>query len=277
MILPVRSGVALALALVFLPAEALAQDNAPPATEKRVLDVSGQGGISWATGNTKAALVSAAIRASLRLGANQVSLSSFYTYSGATTQPSDGPPDAPQQHYVADNNTYARIRYDRSFLGERNAAFVGFLAFRDTSSGWNSRFMPFVGYERVVLQKEHVGELWVEGGYRASYEHLNLDQRAKDEGLPRVRLVHGPTALVGGKLEITPTFELDLGVEAQERLTDWNDLRMNVIASAMSFIGHSVSFGVNFTARYLLTPIGARAHTDTSLQAVIVSQHDFPL
>ena len=133
------------------------------------------------------------------------------------------------------------------------------------------------GYERTLLQKDKVGELWVEGGYRAAYEMLNLDPQAMTEGYPDNRLVHGPTAYLGSKLDLAPHFEVDLGVEAQERLTDWSDLRMNVIASAMSFIGNSFSFGANFTARYLLTPIGARAHTDTSLQAVLVSAHDFPL
>ena len=268
--------VALACLATLGPAVARAQDNAPPETDKRVLDLSGQGGASWSTGNTRSLVINAAFRGSLRFGDNQLTLSALYNYSGATTAPADAPPDAEQQHYVADDNIYGRIRYDRTFLGTRNAAFVGFLFFRDASSGFNSRLMPLAGYERVIVQKEKVGEIWTEAGYRASFEHLNRDQVALDQGIPNARVVHGPTLFVGGKLELSPTFELDLGVEAQERLSDWHDLRMNVVASAMSFIGSSFSFGVNFTSRYLLTPIGGRAHTDTSLQAVLVSQHLFP-
>lgn len=259
------------------PAAARAQDNAPPESDRRVLDISGQGGTSWSTGNTRAFALNAAFRGALRLGENQLNLSAIYNYSSATAAPSGAPVDAPQNHYVADDNIYGRIRYDRTFLGTRNAAFLGFLAFRDASAGFNARLMPLAGYERVIVQKEKIGEIWTELGYRASYEHLNRDAAALLQGLPNERLVHGPTAYLGGKLELSPTFEMDLGVEAQERLTDWSDLRMNVIASAMSFVGRSFSFGVNFTARYLLTPIGARAHTDTSLQAVLVSQHLFPL
>lgn len=266
----------LAASLVLLPAAAAAQDNAPPENDDG-LNVSGQGGLSWSTGNTKALVASMAVRSDLKVGPNQFAVSTFYSYSAATVVPEGAPDDAPAQHFVADNTMYGRLRYDRSFLGDRNALFLGVVAFRDTSSGFNARVMPFTGYERILLQKDNVGELWVEGGYRTAYELLNRDPQALRDGVPSDRLVHGPTAFVGGKIDISPQFSLDLGFEGQERLTDWHDFRINAVASAMSFIGHSLSFGLNFNARYLLTPIGARAHTDTSLQAVLVSAHDFPL
>ena len=194
-----------------------------------------------------------AARSGVKIGPNQLAVSTFYSYSAATAVPEGAPQDAPAERFVADNTMYGRLRYNRSFLGDRNAHFVGVVAFRDTSSGFDARLMPFVGYECILLQRDHVGELWVEGGTA-----------------PR-------TSCSVGKIDLPPQFSLDLGFEAQERLTDWSDFRIDAVASAMTFLGHRLSFGVSFNARYLLTPIGARSHTDTSLQAVLVSAHDFPL
>lgn len=255
---------------------ASAQDNAPPEEEKRVLDLSGQMAASWATGNTRALVVNAGFRGAVRLNQNQLTLSALYNYQAATAAPAGSPPDAPEAHY-ADRNYYARLRYDRSFLGDRNAIFVGLLAFRDVGSGFDSRLMPYVGYERVLLSRRGVGELWVEGGYRLAHEDLNRDQRARDDGLPGDRWVHGPTAFVGGKVELTQTFVADVGVETMDSVGHWGDVRVNVIANAMSFIGHGFAFGTNFTMRYLREPIGDRAHVDTSLQAVLAAQHSFGL
>lgn len=261
---------------LLLPRFAHAQDNAPPESEKRVIDLSGQVAASWAAGNTRAFVLNAGVRGALRLNQNQLTLSGLYNHQAATTQPSGAGPDDPTQHY-SDRNMYARIRYDRSFLGDRNALFVGLLGFRDSSSGFDSRVMTYGGYERIVADKPGLGEIWVEAAYRAVHEDLNRDEKARADGLPGDRFIHGPMAMVGGKLELTPTFVADVGVELMDTVGAWSDVRLNLIANAMSFIGKGFAFGTNFTMRYLHDPIGARAHTDTSLQAVLAAQHSFGL
>lgn len=267
---------AAAVTFLLVAASARAQDNAPPESQKRVLDLSGQAALSWASGNTRAMVVNAGFRSAIRLDDNQLTLSGLYNYQAATTQPSGAPPEAPAERYSG-SNLYARLRYDRSFFDDENALFVGLVAFRDTSSGFDSRLMPYVGYERVLVSKENLGEIWVEGGYRLAHEDLNRDQRARDLGLPGARLQHGPMAFVGSKLEITPTFVADVGVELIDSVGAWSDVRINLVANAMSFIGKGFAFGTNLTVRYLHDPIGARAHTDTSLQAVLAAQHSFGL
>lgn len=266
------------LSVLLLTTSAQAQDMAPPEEKApRLLQIAGQGAGSWSTGNTRSWILNAALRTSLRLGPNQWTMSGIYTYSAATTAPSGAPPDAPAEHYVADSNLYGRARYDRSFLGMKNAVFVGMLAFRDTSSGFAARYMPYVGYERILLHKPKLGELWVEGGYRLAYESLDRDPAALREGLPATRWVHGPTAFVGGKLELSETTNLEVGVEALEDVRQWRDLRINTFASATSYVARGFSFGLSWNSRWLWEPIGDRVPLDTSLQAVLISQLDIDL
>ena len=273
----VARGLLPALALLSTARVATAQDMAPPEdAEKPALSLGGQAGVSWATGHTKSLVANAALRASLRSGSNQLTLSGVFAYSSAEAVPEGEAKNAPEKRFVADDNVYARVRYDRFFL-ERNAAFFGFLAFRDPSSGFTSRFMPYAGLLRTLLEKKSVWALWGEAGYRGAVERLDLDDAAVAAGLPQQRFVHGPSAFLGYRVSLSPTVSFDVGAEALTDVRQPTDLRVNTFGSLISFIAGDSSFGVSWNSRYLLEPIGDRNALDTSLQVVFLNQHQFKL
>ncbi len=270
-------GLFAALALLSTARVAAAQDMAPPEDANQpMLSLGGQAGFSWATGNTKSLVANGAVRGSLRSNANQLTISGVFAYSSARAVPEGEAKDAPEKRFVVDDNVYARVRYDRFFL-DRNAAFFGFLAFRDPSSGFTSRFMPYAGVLRTLLEKKSVWALWGEGGYRGAVERLDLDDAAVAAGLSQLRFVHGPSAFLGYRVALSPTVSFDVGAEALADVRKPSDLRVNTFGSLVSFIARDTSFGVSWNSRYLLEPIGDRRALDTSLQIVFINQHKFEL
>ncbi len=264
-----------ALALLSTARVAAAQDMAPPEDANQpMLSLGGQAGFSWATGNTKSLVANGAVRGSLRSNANQLTISGVFAYSSARAVPEGEAKGAPEKRFVVDDNVYARVRYDRFFL-DRNAAFFGFLAFRDPSSGFTSRFMPYAGLLRTLLEKKSVWALWGEGGYRGAVERLDLDDAAVAAGLSQLRFVHGPSAFLGYRVALSPTVSFDVGAEALADVRRPSDLRVNTFGSLVSFIARDTSFGVSWNSRYLLEPIGDRRALDTSLQIVFINQHKF--
>jgi hypothetical protein len=283
----------LALTLGLVARRAAAQDIAPP-TEKTEggggkseggprgpqpadrVKLAGQLGGSWATGNTQSFLLNAALRSALRVGRHQLTASGLFAYTTAREVPEGAPEGAPAQRFVADDNVYGRLRYD-FFLGEKNTAFVGFLGFRDPSSGFLYRWMPYAGLLQVLVASPGRFELWAEGGYRLAWERLDRDARAAAEGLGPWRVVHGPSAFLGTQISLSDTTDFDGGVEALTDVRNPGDLRVNTFASLLSKIAGDLSFGASFNSRYLVEPIGDRARLDTSMQVVFVHQHTFAL
>jgi hypothetical protein len=274
---------------------AAAQDIAPPAEDRpddgRATDgeggahgpqrhdqvkLSAQAGGSWATGNTKSFIFNGALRSALRLGPHQVTASGVFAYATAREVPEGAPDGAPSARVVADDNVYGRLRYD-FFFGPQNGAFAGLLGFRDPSSGFLYRWMPYGGYLHVFASAPGRFELWGEAGYRVAWERLARDPQAVADGLRRWRTVHGPTAFVGAQVSLSDTVDLDAGAEALGNVRRARDVRVNTFASLLSKIAGDLSFGASFNSRYLTEPVGARAPLDTSLQVVFVHQHSFPL
>lgn len=285
---------AIALALATRPASA--QDIAPPTEEKEGggkgqqggeggprgpqptnrLKLGGQLGGSWSTGNTTSFVLNAALRAALREGRHQITLSGVYAYTTAREVPEGAPEGAPAQRFIADDNLYGRLRYD-FFLTEKSTVFAGFLGFRDASSGFLYRWMPYTGYLQVLVSSPGRFELWAEGGYRLAWERLSRDAAAAAAGLGPWRVVHGPTAFLGTQVSLSDTVDLDAGVEALANVRRFGDLRVNTFVSLISKIAGDLSFGVSFNSRYLTEPVGDRAPLDTSMQVVFLHQHTFPL
>lgn len=292
--LPRSTALGLALALALAARTAAAQDIAPPTEEKESgkgaakdegaaegphpedrLKLGAQLGGSWATGNTKSFVLNAALRSSIRVERHQLTLSGVFAYTTAREVPEGAADGASAVKIVADDNVYGRVRYD-FFLTPKSTVFGGFLGFRDPSSGFLYRWMPYAGYLQVLASSPGKFELWAEGGYRLAWERLSRDEQAVAEGVDRWRVVHGPTLFVGTQVSLSDTVDLDAGVEALANVRRFEDVRVNTFASLLSKIAGDLSFGASFNSRYLTEPVGARAPLDTSLQVVFVHQHTFP-
>lgn len=287
----------LSLSLALTVRSAVAQDISPPTEEKEGgeegkggdqakqakaggssdrLKLGGQLGGSWSTGNTKSFVLTGGVRSVLRVDRHQLTASVNGAYTTAREVPEGASEGEPARRFVADDNVYGRLRYDL-FLGERNSAFVGFLGFRDPSSGFLYRWMPYAGLLQVLAASPGRFELWAEGGYRVAWERLARDARAASEGLGPWRFVQGPAAFLGVQISLSENVDLDAGVEALTDVRRPGDVRVNTFASLLSKIAGDLSFGANFNSRYLAEPIGDRERLDTSMQIVFLHQHTFPL
>lgn len=266
---------AIALAILLLPAVAHAQDSAPPIEggDTDQTRLAGQLGGSWSTGNSKSYSANVQTRISHRRGNSQLTWSSALNYGQATAakveEASDA--DAEQYRFKTDSLYYTRLRYDHFFL-EKNSVFVAALALRDTSSGFRARYSPYFGYERTFLATKSF-ELWTDIGYRFSHEFLFLDRRARAEGLPERRWVHGPLLVLGLALKLNETLDLDISLEGQQGLTVPGDFRFFSITNLTNHVGKGFALGMNFNVRYLREPIGDRSPLDTQLQVVALLDH----
>lgn len=256
---------------------ASAQDAAPPiegGSHDRT-KVSGQLGGSWSSGNSRSYSANTQVRLSHRRGMDEITWSGIVNYGRAAAPRAEDEhdPDAPQHRFKTDSLYYTRLRYDR-FVSERDALFVGALAFRDTSSGFRARYSPYGGFQHTWIASEAF-HLWTDVGYRAAHEILFLDRKAREDGFGERRWVHGPLLTLGTSLELNKTLDLDVAIEAQQAVNRERDFRVFAIANLVNRVGKGFALGMNFNARYHREPIGAREPLDTQLQVVGILDHTY--
>jgi hypothetical protein len=265
----------LAFLLVFIPSVARAQDAAPPVEEgnKNQTRFSGQLGGTWSSGNSKSFSTNFQSRISHRRGNSQLMWSGALNYGRATASKleEEDNPEAEQHTFKTDSLYYTRLRYDQFFL-ERNAVFLSVLAFRDTSSGFRARYSPIAGYQRTWIATESF-ETWTDVGYRVAHEILFLDSKARADGIPERRWVHGPTVTLGLELKLNETLDLDVAFEAQQAVNDRKDFRVFGMTNLTNHVGKGFALGMNFNLRYLHEPIGDREPLDTQIQLVALLDH----
>lgn len=264
-----------AAALVLFAERARAQDAAPPieggSTDRTKL--SGQLGGTWSSGNSKSYAANFQARVSHRRGMDELTWSGIVNYGRATAPQleDEADPDAEEHRFKTDSLYYTRLRYDR-FIAEHHALFLGALAFRDTSSGFRARYSPYAGYQHTWIAHESF-EFWTDVGYRAAYEILFLDRRAREEGFAERRWVHGPLLTLGVASELGKALDLDIVVEAQQAANREKDFRIFSTTNLVNRIGKGFALGMNFNLRYHREPIGAREPLDTQLQLVAILDH----
>lgn len=260
-----------AAASLILASRASAQDVAPPLIAPSTKDqdqLATQVGGSWSTGNSKALQINASVRTSVRRGDDELTASGQISWGRATERPIDDPEEAPKREFELDSLYYARLRYDRFFL-ERNSFYVAALAFSDSASGFKSRLGPYAGYRRILAAGDRLS-LYVDGGYRLYREVLDLDRKARQDGLPERRWVHGPTLGTGVDVHLKETLELDIYGEAQADVGETRGLRGVGIIGLTNKIGDAFALGMNLNVRWLQRPIGDRQGLDTQLQVVAI-------
>ncbi|HZH03579.1 MAG TPA: DUF481 domain-containing protein [Myxococcaceae bacterium] len=268
-----QSCLAYALTLV-LVGGARAQDVAPPLEEDGSTDqtrLAGQAGGTWSSGNSTSVSLNFQLRVSHRRKNDQLTWNGLVNYARARSQALGAGPDGEVQTYESDSLYYTRLRYDR-FFRERNTFFVAALAFRDESSGFRFRYSPYAGYQRTWIATKSF-EAWTDLGYRYARESLLLDRRARREGFPTQRSVHGPLAALGLEAKLNETLDFDLVFEAQQALNLSGDFRVFGVASLTNQIGKGFSLGTNFGLRYHHGPIGDRAPLDTQLQLIALLEY----
>jgi hypothetical protein len=242
---------------------AAAEDADPPEENEDLTRASALFGGSFSSGNSKSYALNVSGRFAHRGGEDQIGFLGSATYGRATAPPAGAGPDAPETTIETDSMFYGQLRYDRFFL-EKNAAFLSLFALRDTSSGFRARWAPSAGYQRILSDLEEL-EVWVETGWRLSFESLELDAAARTEGLSDRRTVHGPLAVVGAKGELSERFSYDVALDAWTTVQAADDVRLFATTTLYDRIAERFLVGANLLVRWHHRPIGDREPLDTQL------------
>ncbi|HEX5659870.1 MAG TPA: DUF481 domain-containing protein [Polyangiales bacterium] len=172
-----------------------------------------------------------------------------------------------------------RARYDL-FLSLTDALFVAEAPRRDVQAGLNVRLQTQAGYLRNLFFFNDSHRLWTELGYDFTYDNFNYDDddRAKalmnNMMLPEGGKVHSARVFFGYTNKLSPTANLNLGIETLYDFQDWKNVRLNGIGELTSSLTQKFKLGLQSRVLFDNVPVTGKETFDVILVAQLVYMFD---
>jgi hypothetical protein len=172
-----------------------------------------------------------------------------------------------------------RARYD-VFLSLTDALFVAEAPRRDVQAGLNVRLQTQAGYLRNLFYFNDVHRMWTELGYDFTYDNYNYngDDYAKAAAngmtLPTGGKVHSARLFLGYMNKLSPTANVNVGVETLYDFQDWKNVRVNGIGELTSSLTHKFKLGLQSRVLFDNVPVTGKEKYDLVVVAQLIYTFD---
>ncbi len=172
-----------------------------------------------------------------------------------------------------------RARYD-VFLSLTDALFIAEAPRRDIQAGLDIRLQTQAGYLRNLFYYNDSHRMWSELGYDFTYDHYSYDDEdyakatASMMTLPPGGKVHSARVFLGYMNKLSPTANLNVGVETLYDFQDWKNVRVNGIGELMSTLTHKFKLGVQSRILFDNVPVAGKEKYDLIVVAQLVYMFD---
>lgn len=176
-------------------------------------------------------------------------------------------------------NAVGRARYDL-FLSLTDALFVAEAPRRDVQAGLNVRLQTQAGYLRNLYFFSDAHRLWTELGYDFTYDNYNYDDDDRAQAvmkgmmLPEGGKVHSARVFFGYTNRLSPTANLNLGIETLYDFQDWKNVRVNTIGELTSSLTEKFKLGLQSRVLFDNVPVTGKETYDVILVAQLVYVFD---
>ncbi|MET0287589.1 MAG: DUF481 domain-containing protein [Polyangiales bacterium] len=224
-------------------------------------------------GNTQSYAGNLGGRFGLLRGMNQLQIEAIGTLGGARREGSLTDVD------WTTRNAVGRARYDR-FLSLTDALFIAEVPRRDVAAGLNVRLQTQAGYLRNLYNFNDAHRVWTELGYDFTYDNFSYDDddRARAEAmmtvLPEGGKVHSARVFLGYTNKLSPTANLNLGIETLYDFQDWKNVRVNGIGELTSALTQKFKLGLQSRTLFDNVPVSGKKTFDVILIAQLIYMFD---
>jgi hypothetical protein len=172
-----------------------------------------------------------------------------------------------------------RARYDY-FLSLTDAFFVAEAPRRDVQAGLDVRLQTQAGYLRNLYNFNDAHRVWTELGYDFTFDRFSYgdEQLASAAAmmmtLPEGGKVHSARVFFGYTNKLSPSANLNLGIETLYDFADWKNVRVNGIGELTSSLTQKFKLGLQSRTLFDNVPVAGKKTFDVVLVAQLVYMFD---